>query len=402
MNKNLLLTTILLLFGLNITLATSTNNSLHLLNDSTDCILFYELTQDDSGTFVVSLIPDTSWSFPFNIVSTAQVTIKVPTGGFQVGEITDLIDGVSFFRTGRDNAPIEEPTFDYISFSLGSQGTSRIPFVRGEKVGLFSFTNVGICPDGPITLINNLTDPFFPPNSRQSNAGLQMTVSGFGGPDLPIGILGEGISCNPMDEMPPVDTMEVVPPVDTMPTIPMDTMVTPPIDTMVTPPIDTGDTSSPVSNSIIFYELELDADGNYIVSLIPDTTWNFPLNIVGTAQVTVKVPTGGFLVGDITEIIPGLVFGKTGRDNSPIEDPNFDYLSFGLRSQGTSRITFQKGEKVGLFSFQNIGACPNGTLSLMDNLTDPFFPPNSRGTNPGQQMTRSFAKQLSSQWILWK
>jgi len=211
--------------------------------------LFFELEQEDNGDFVVSLIPDTTWSFPFNIVSTAQVTIKVPTGGFDVGEITDLIEGVSFFRTGRDNSPIEEPTFDYISFSLGSQGTSRIPFQRGEKVGLFSFTNVGICPDGDISLIDNLTDPFFPPNSKQSNAGLQMTVSGFGGPDLPIGIAGTSISCNPMEEMPPVDTM---------PTIPMDTIVTEPVD--------------PISNNIISYELELDADGNYIVSLISDRT----------------------------------------------------------------------------------------------------------------------------------
>ncbi len=360
-----LLTTILLLFGLNISLASSTH-SVNMLSDSTDCVLFFELEQEDNGDFVVSLIPDTTWSFPFNIVSTAQVTIKVPTGGFDVGEITDLIEGVSFFRTGRDNSPIEEPTFDYISFSLGSQGTSRIPFQRGEKVGLFSFTNVGICPDGDISLIDNLTDPFFPPNSKQSNAGLQMTVSGFGGPDLPIGIAGTSISCNPMEEMPPVDTM---------PTIPMDTIVTEPVD--------------PISNNIISYELELDADGNYIVSLISDTTWNFPFNIVGTAQVTIKVPTGGFLVGDLTELISGVSFAKTARDNSPTEDATADYLSFGLRSQGTSRITFQKGEKVGLFSFQNIGTCPDGTLSLMDNLTDPFSPPNSKQTNPGQQMTVS-------------
>jgi len=290
-------------------------------------------------------------------VSTAQITIRVPTGGFEVGEITALIEGVSFFRTGRDNAPIEAPAFDYISFSLGSQGTSRIPFERGEKVGLFSFTNTGICPDGDISLINNLTDPFFPPNSRQSNAGQQMTVSGFGGPDLPIGILGGNISCNPMAEIPPVDTMEVIPPVDTIVTEPVDTTPIIPIDTMVTLPMDTSTISIPVSNSVIFYELELDADDNYIVS----------------------------------------------------QDPGFDYLSFGLVTQGTSRITFQQGEKVGLFSFQNIGACPDGTLSLMDNLTDPFAAPNSRQTNPGQQMTvsgfgavQSPAKQLSIQWIRWR
>ncbi len=389
MNKNLLLTTILFLVSLKASLAFSTNNSLHYLSDSTDCVLFYELAQAENGDFVVSLLPDTTWSFPFNIVSTAQVTIKVPTGGFEVGEITDLIEGVSFFKTGRDNSPTEEPGFDYISFSLGSQGTSRITFEKGEKIGLFSFTNIGICPDGHISLMDNLTDPFFPPNSKQSNAGLQMTVSGFGGPDLPVGIAGAAISCNPMEEITPVDTMVVVPPVDTMVTAPIDTMVVEPVDTVVTEPIDTTESTNPIATSLISYELELDAEGNYIVSLIPDTTWSFPRNIVGTAQVTIKVPTGGFLAGDITELIPGVVFSKTGRDNSPAEDTSSDYLSFGLRSQGTSRITFEKGVKVGLFSFKNIGTCPDGTLSLMNNLTDPFYPPNSKQTNPGQQMTVS-------------
>ncbi len=396
MNKKLLLTTILFLLSLTASLAFSTNNSSPILSDSTDCVLFYELTQEENGDFMVSLLPDTTWTFPFNIVSTAQITIKVPTGGFEVGEITDLITGVSFFKTGRDNSPIEEPTFDYISFSLGSQGTSRITFQKGEKIGLFSFTNIGICPDGSISLMDNLTDPFFPPNSKQSNAGLQMTVSGFGGPDLPVGIAGASISCNPMAEIPPVDTMVVVPPVDTIVTVPMDTVVTTPIDTTSTVPIDTVVTTpvdmeptSPVSTSVIDYELELDAAGNYVVSLIPDTTWNFPFNIVGTAQITIKIPTGGFIVGDITDLIDGVSFFNTGRDNSPEEEPTFDYLSFSLGSQGTSRIPFQKGQKVGLFSFTNIGICPNGNISLMDNMNDPFSSPNSKQSNPGQQMTVS-------------
>jgi len=236
MNRKLL--TPLLLFSLY--LCTGYGNSFKITGDSTSCILFFELNQNENEEYVVSLIPDTTWTFPRNIVSTAQVTVKVPTGVFEVGEPTDLIEGVTFFKSGRDNSPSEDPQFDYISFSLGTQGTTRIPFEKGQKVDLFAFANTGTCPNGIVSLMDNFTDPFYPPNSKQSNAGQQMTVSGYGAPDLPVGILGNGINCNP-DNTTPVDTMGTTP-VDTMNTTPVDTMDTTPVDTMGTTPVDTTDT----------------------------------------------------------------------------------------------------------------------------------------------------------------
>jgi len=142
---------------------------------------------------------------------------------------------VSFAKTARDNSPTEDATADYLSFGLRSQGTSRITFQKGEKVGLFSFQNIGTCPDGTLSLMDNLTDPFSPPNSKQTNPGQQMTVSGFGAADVPIGILGSvTVACEATIN--PVDTMEL-PPVDTMIVTPMDTTEVTPVDTTSTPPI---------------------------------------------------------------------------------------------------------------------------------------------------------------------
>ena len=233
MNNKLLLSTVLLLLYVHISLAASNfDKPFTILGDSIPCILFLELEQAENEEYIISLISDTTWTFPRNIISTAQITVKVPTGGFEISDLTDLIDGVSFFQSGRDNSPTEAPGFDYISFSLGSQGTSSVTFEKGRKVGLFSFKNSGVCPDGFATLMNNFSDPFFPPNSAQSNSGQQITVSGYGAPDLPIGIQGNGVSCNPTTN-----------PVDTMTTTPVDTMTTTPVDTMTTTPVDTTDNS---------------------------------------------------------------------------------------------------------------------------------------------------------------
>jgi len=44
-------------------------------------------------------------------------------------------------------------------------------------IPLFSFTNIGTC-TGPVNLIDNATDPFSPPNSREANVGNALTILG--------------------------------------------------------------------------------------------------------------------------------------------------------------------------------------------------------------------------------
>ncbi len=166
-----------------------------MTGDTIDCLIDLELDQIENGDFVVSMIPDTNWEFPNNVVSTAQVTIKAPQGQLEIGEITNLLPNVIFFVIGTDTTPVEAPEFDYISIALGSQGTAGIPFQKGEKIALFSFNNSKTCNIGVITLMDNQTDPFFPPNTKNANVGQQLTVAGFNLADVPIGIRGDGVAC---------------------------------------------------------------------------------------------------------------------------------------------------------------------------------------------------------------
>ena len=160
---------------------------------SNDCVFTYILDMEN-GKFVVSMLSDTTFDFPNNITATAQITLKVPTGGFQVSNFENLVVGVLFSENARTNAPSEAPQYDYISFGLNSLGTGDIPYIKGEKVPLFSFENGGTCTGGQVLLMENNTDPFFPPNSENANVSQQLTVSGMGGSGTTICINSNNIS----------------------------------------------------------------------------------------------------------------------------------------------------------------------------------------------------------------
>ncbi|RMG85156.1 MAG: gliding motility-associated C-terminal domain-containing protein, partial [Bacteroidetes bacterium] len=151
--------------------------------------------------------------------------------------------------------------------------------------------------------------------------------------------------------------------------------------------------SDDCGDCIAEYELELLADGRFQVSVIPDTTWNFPFNVTSTAQVTLVVPTGSFEVKELTNLIPNVVFNDNSIVVAPPENPDFDYISFGLETLGTTNIPYQKGVKVPLFTFKNNGFCTGSEFRLMDNDTDPFAFPNSLNINVGQQLTTTGSGQ---------
>jgi Secretion system C-terminal sorting domain len=122
----------------------------------------------------------------------------------------------------------------------------------------------------------------------------------------------------------------------------------------------------------------------YIVSAISDTTYSKPMNLVSTAQVTLKVPAGGFKVGSIQPF--GTKWSVNGRSDAPKENPEFDYINFGLRDMGTSLLTFKKGDVIPLFAFEASGTCL-GEIALMDNKTDALTTVNEAQINVGNQMT---------------
>ena len=48
-----------------------------------------------------------------NQISNLQVTIRVKSDGFVAGNIANLISGITFDATSREDTPTENPDFDY-------------------------------------------------------------------------------------------------------------------------------------------------------------------------------------------------------------------------------------------------------------------------------------------------
>jgi hypothetical protein len=153
--------------------------------DCRPCKIEYKLTPLSTGKYQVSMIPKTTWLGALAITATQQVTIVAPTGGFQAANLTSLVAGVNYSQSSRFNAPSENPTKDYLLFTLNNLGTTNLTYTANVEVPLFTFTNSGSCTSGNIELMNNLSDPFRLPNSRSANVGQQLTTVG-GGVDMPI------------------------------------------------------------------------------------------------------------------------------------------------------------------------------------------------------------------------
>lgn len=145
----------------------------------------------DGKSYQVSMIPEVSFQSPFNITSTAQITLKAPRGGFEVDQIFNLQDGVEWEPNSLTKGPQEAPDADYLSFGLLTQGTNKIVYEAGVEIPLFAFTNFFEC-QGQLALLDNKNDPFAMPNSRQVNIGNQITILGAQG-DAYIGNASESV-----------------------------------------------------------------------------------------------------------------------------------------------------------------------------------------------------------------
>jgi hypothetical protein len=124
---------------------------------------------------------------------------------------------------------------------------------------------------------------------------------------------------------------------------------------------------------------------NFMVYAVSSETYENPKNLISTAQVTLLTPTGDFQVDKIVNLYPDAKWRVNGRSNAPKENPNQDYLYFGLENLGTGALKFKKGTETPLFLIQ-AKTC-EGEISLMDNAKDPFMYPNSRQINVGNQIT---------------
>jgi gliding motility-associated-like protein len=297
------------------------------------CILTYDMNDLGNGKYEVTMITDTTWNAPLNTTSNLQVTLKVPTGGFEAANVVDQTPGVNFAISEIITAPIEDPAHDYITFSLQNP-TQNLPYVDGNTVHLFTFENIGTCTGDSIRFMAD-DDPFMQPNSQNSTAGQYISVLGYGSADAPICLAKSAVICDAVPPAPP--------------------------------------------SCLVTYEIEKVGDV-FQVSIISDTTWNAPFNATSSAQVVVKVPTGGFVVGSLTDLEGDWEVGSF--DVAPVEEPNSDYISFVLANP-TNLNVFQAGVKTPIFSFKNDGDCQGGQVYLMEN-NDPFLPPNSLNSNVSQ------------------
>lgn len=153
---------------------------------------------DDNTTYQVSMLPLATWSAPDNLTSTAQITLKVPTGQFRLTNFQNLQPGIVWERNTHVIAPVEAPDYDYFSFVLVDFGTAGLDYITGQEVPLFSFQNGAGCP-GMIAIFDNENDPFRTPNSRQTNVGNHITTFGAKG-DAYVGWVGSGqVDCTTTD-----------------------------------------------------------------------------------------------------------------------------------------------------------------------------------------------------------
>ena len=293
------------------------------------CGIEYELELLANGKYQVSMIPKVTYVAPNNITSTQQITLKVPTG-FQYTGLTNLT-GATYIQGSRVNAPSQATGFDYIMFNLSNLGTSDLTYTNGVKVPLFTFDKSGLCKGPELALMPN-NDPFTANTSFNSKQ--QLTVFGYGQPDIPICLKGTGkATCT--DNNPATCTIK--------------------------------------------YELETVNGCEYQVSMIPDVSWTSPNDITKAAKVTLRVPHGCFTISNLTSLNFGANFTVVNTVLAPADNPAYDYICLSMTTVPTVAIPYVQGQKVSLFTFKNSGTCC-GNIELMP-FSDPFAHGNSLNQN---------------------
>ncbi len=110
----------------------------------------------------------------------------------------------------------------------------------------------------------------------------------------------------------------------------------------------------------------------YLVSMLPDQSWQAPMNAVGSAQIVIQTDASKpFLAGQIKSLIPGISWLDNAYVESPAAAPQYRFICFALNEPGTRNIAFQAGVETPLFSFVNLEPGCAGPVNLADN-NDPL------------------------------
>ncbi len=297
-----------------------------------NCDATFDLIHLGNGKYEVTMTTDTSMGAPWNMVNGLQVTMRMPTGGFAVSNVTSQFPGAGFISQPPVVAPPENPGFDYITVSLDPT-PATIPFVEGGTVHLFTFDNTGACVGDSIRLM-----PLDDPASGNTSYALSTFLSSAGFPAGAEICLGEAAEI-----------------------------------CVVTPP--------PAPDCDISLDISYLGNGKYGVTMTPDTTFTAPWNSIPGMNITIRTATGGFVVSNIESQVQGATFNSAPGVNPP-ENPSYDYFSFGLES--AANVTYTEGQPLLLFTFENSGTCVGDSIGFMP-LNDPAT--NNTTFSLSQQIT---------------
>ena len=293
-----------------------------------------------NGEYQVSLTAGETINAPNDVTQSMRIVLKVPTGGFQVDNVVSQVTNVDFILGTTTVAPSQSPGFDYVTIILNTPNTQDIPYFEATKIPLFTFENTGTCPSDSLFLIQ-MDDPYL-----MSGADINHDIVLAGGPLNDC--IGEGaVAC------------------DVMP-----------------------------SDCDVTFEITQLPTGEYQLAVRTDNVSlsSFQAITSGT-QFTIKVPTGGFQIDNLTSLLPGNPapsFGSNPVVSAPAEDPMFDYYTIfqNNATTGPSGLSYTAGQFVPFVTFNNIGPCIDGEIILVDN-DDPVaqMVATNNGVTLGQNTT---------------
>ena len=162
----------------------------------------------DNQTYRVSVVPQQTYTAPFDITNSAQISFRTATGTYELADF-EGIHGI-WVPSSVFVAPPESPDYDYFSFVLGAPlAAGQTSYQLGEPKVLFTFTNANVdCTGGGVEIIDE-NDPFYPPNGQMANVGNLFTILGFGPGNAYLGTVpgASGAPCpDPLALLVPGDT----------------------------------------------------------------------------------------------------------------------------------------------------------------------------------------------------
>ncbi|MCC6727490.1 MAG: hypothetical protein IT258_23500, partial [Saprospiraceae bacterium] len=138
------------------------------------------------------------------------------------------------------------------------------------------------------------------------------------------------------------------------------------------------------AQSGIQFKLQLLPDGQYwgVFAKPSDDLYPSQNTMTGTGQVTIVMPLN-YAWSNLTSVNGN--WGSISTVHGPAENPGKSYVSIQFLTD-TPTIKYQHGQATLLFKFKKANDCPD-QLYLMNHNNDPFIPPNSVNSNPGNDIT---------------